>query len=70
MRPLFSTRSGRVGRDKFTITFDKTAGAAAALVEYLTRSGELAGRLLSLRGGFTELSTQKKSASQTEFRIR
>ena len=59
------------GRDKFTITFDKTAAAAATLVEYLSldMASSPAGSY-RLRVEVTDLATQKKSSRDTEFRIR
>ncbi|MBL0937446.1 MAG: GWxTD domain-containing protein [Gemmatimonadaceae bacterium] len=61
----------QAGRDKFTITFDRTSAAAGTLVEYL--SLDLAS---SPAGGYTlridvqDLNTQKRTSRTTEFRIR
>jgi hypothetical protein len=59
------------GRDKYTITFDRTAPAADRLVEHLALdlSGSPAGTY-SLRIDVQDLNTQQRTSRTTEFRIR
>jgi hypothetical protein len=64
------TRTQR-GRDKFSITFDRTAAAAPTLVEYLSLdlSGSPAGGY-TLRLDVEDLVSRNKTSRTTEFRIR
>ncbi len=61
----------QASRDKFTISFDREAGSRPVLVEYLSidMSGAPAGAY-RLKVEVTDLANNKKTARNTEFRMR
>ncbi|MEQ1693096.1 MAG: GWxTD domain-containing protein, partial [Gemmatimonas sp.] len=61
----------QVSRDKLTIAFDRTAAAAATLVEFLALDlSDSSAGTYRLRVEITDLGNGKRTSRQTEFRIK